>query len=497
MVKIIEIVRQNPWWQNGIEFVRYDKHLQEAKPVFFERKKIGLKKGEIYILRGPRQVGKTTYLKETIKSLIEKGTPQRHILYLSVDLFTSLREMRNALNYFLDSTRNAPIFYLFLDEITSIENWNLELKRLSDQGITRRGVIVATGSSAVKLKEKAELLPGRGIEGNEYLIKPLSFREFALQSIEYIISFLPRDGFSDGFGRLKDILVKSYIELAWESKKIWEVFDQCLPFKEQIAHLFRIYLMTGGLPKVINHYLLNLYPNGKEVIKPFISEIFIRDVLGDMARLHRQEVVTRQLLASIIERYGSRYSFTRISKGIEKTHITIIDYLEYLEESFICFVLYAYDFNKKRPKWKGDKKIYFFDPFILYSINSYLKGDEVWSIVTRTMEDEELQGKLIEGLVISHLLMYKEIPFLRIGKTFLWFYYDKSGKEIDAIFKEDSNYTAIEVKYQTDVRAKRRKGLEFVKKYIVLSKEDVGERDNMIIPVDIFLSLLKTSERNI
>ena len=60
MVRIAEIVDQNPWWKHGAEFVRYDRNLQGARPVFFERKEIELKKGGIYIFRGPRQVGKTS-----------------------------------------------------------------------------------------------------------------------------------------------------------------------------------------------------------------------------------------------------------------------------------------------------------------------------------------------------------------------------------------------------------------------------------------------------
>ena len=96
MAKIAEIVSLNPWWKHEAEFVRYDNSLQKAKPIFFKRKGIELSKGSIYVLRGPRQMGKTTYLKDTIRSLILKGVPPRDIFYLSLDFFTSRREMKNA-----------------------------------------------------------------------------------------------------------------------------------------------------------------------------------------------------------------------------------------------------------------------------------------------------------------------------------------------------------------------------------------------------------------
>ncbi len=500
MVKINEIAAQNPWWKYGIEFARYDKHLKEAEPVFFKRQQISFEKGKIYIIRGPRQVGKTTYLKRSIKELIEKGIPTTHVLYLSIDTFTSRRELKNALAYFLESTREAPLFYIFLDEITSLEDWNLEFKNLADQGTIERGVIVATGSSSVKLKEKAELLPGRGLEGNEYLIKPLCFREFLLQSIDHLSQFSPEDEFKVALKQMKKRLISSRIYFPCTCDEMWENVQRLLPFKNEISYLFRLYLVTGGFPGVINHYFLNRYTHRKDVkdlIEPSVSEIFVRDVLGDMARLQKQESITRQLFKAIIERYGSRYSFTAISKNIERTHITAIDYLEHLEDSFICFVLYAYDFNKKTPKWKGNKKVYFFDPFILHSIKSYLIGNDIWATITETLQDEEFQGKLIEGMVISHLIMQREIPFLKAPQTFVWFYYDKSGREIDVVFKENGGYWALEVKYRRSIEYRKLK-IAIFDKYIVLSRDEVAKADNIIvIPVDIFLSLLSTSERNL
>jgi hypothetical protein len=498
MAKISEIVSQNPWWKHEAEFVRHDQSLQRAKPIFFKRKEISLEKGGIYILRGPRQVGKTTYLKDTVKKLIEKGIPQKDILYLSLDFFTSRREVRNAIGYFLDLTRDSAEIYLFLDEITSLEDWNLELKYLADQGITRKGVIFATGSSAIKLKEKGELLPGRGLEGNEYYIKPLSFREFVLQSIDFISAQLTRDEFWESLNKLKPILERSFINLSYSQEEIKKEIQKILPFKRELGYLFQIYLVTGGLPGVINHYLTNRYSKGKEIIESQISEIFIRDVLGDLSRLQRQETIIRQILRTIVERYGSRYSFSKLAREIEKTHITTIDYLEFLEESFISFILYAYDFNKKEPKWKGDKKVYFFDPMVFHSIKSYLKGEEIWDTITATMEDEELQGMLVEGIAISHLLLHGEIPYLRTAKTFLWSYYDKSGREIDAIIKENGRYSGIEIKYRAQIREIKMGKREPIEKYIILSKENIGEKgETIIIPVDIFLSLLTTSERNI
>ncbi|MCI0494401.1 ATP-binding protein [candidate division KSB1 bacterium] len=498
MAKIAEIASQNPWWSQGEDFYHYDRNLSQAKPIFFERKELQLKKGNIYILRGPRQVGKTTYLKDLVRKLVSRGILPRDILYLSLDFFTSRRELRNAIQYFLESRRDAPQVYLLLDEITSIDDWNLELKFMADQGLLNNGTLIATGSSAVKLKEKAELLPGRGLEGNEYYIKALSFREFAAQSIDFISEHLSHSELQNALLKLKPILIASHLKFDRNFDDMRNVIEQLIPFKTNLGYLFRLYLITGGLPGVINHYFSNCFLNQKDQIDNPGAEIFIRDVVGDLTRFQKQEAIGRQMLKAIISRYGSRYSFSNLSREIERNHITTIDYLDFMEDSFICFSFYAYDFNTKSIKSKGDKKVYFFDPFVFHSIKSYLQGEGIWNVINRTFENEELLSTLVEGIAISHLRIQGEAPFMRSANTFLWFYYDKSGKEIDIIFKGNGISYGIEVKYQNQVSERDIKRIIPIQKYFLLSKEDFDIQENLyIVPIDIFLALILSSENNL
>ncbi|RMH75629.1 MAG: ATP-binding protein [Calditrichaeota bacterium] len=497
MVRISEINLQNPWWARGEEFVRHDLHLQRAQPIFFRRKPISLEPGQIYLLRGPRQVGKTTYVKALIHQLLAGGVPPRDVLYLSLDFFTSRRELRNAITHFLDTRRESPRFYLFLDEVTYLNDWNLELKFLADQGWLRRGVVLATGSSAIRLKEKGELLPGRGVEGNEYYAKPLSFREFILQCAGYLAEHQPEEAFADDLRHLQSTLRSLPPESAF-TQTFYEQVEEILPFKRELAYLFRLYLIGGGMPGVINHYLNNRYEKGFDHVDSLVAETYIRDILGDLNRLQRQEAIGRQLLRAIMDRYGSRYSLSRLSREMERSHITIAQYLEYMEESFICFVLYPYDFNNKRPRLKGDKKVYFFDPFIQHAVRSYLSGIDVWNCIEHVLDDEEMLSKVVEGVVIAHLRMWQEIPYLRTGNTFLWFYYDASGREIDAILRENEEYWGIQVKFQMQVDRRDLRRIAPVKRYLLLSREEVElGQEGLVLPTDVFLSLLPVSGRNI
>ena len=504
MVRISDVVSQNPWWKHGSNFVQYDKNFKEAKakPVFFQRKEIELNKGKICVLRGPRQVGKTTYVKDLVSQLIVKGVNPDNILYLSSDFFVSRRELRNAIAYFMDKNIDADDLYVFIDEITSIKDWNLELKYLSDSGVAKKSRIVATGSSASSLRKKGELLPGRGLEGNEYHLRPLSFREFVLQTAREIIQTIRDPETRDSIRKLQTILGTTGISVGFSSDQLFKALSSVAPFKRELEYLFSLYLRFGGYPFVVNDYLIRKLRNeGTQSgfsIDPKLSETLVRDIIGDITKLGKQETFIKQILREVFEKYGSRYSFSKLAHDVGTTHVTAIDYLDTLEESFILSVIYAFDFEKKDIKFKGDKKVFFQDPFIIHSIRSYLTGMDVNEIIEETMQDEELIGKIVEGIVMSHLIMNQEVPIMRETQTFLWCYYDTRGKEIDNILRIAETCFALEVKYQSTITSKDIWMIPQVKEYTILTKEDLKIDGGVLLaPVDMLLALVEKSNRTL
>ena len=82
--------------------------------------------------------------------------------------------------------------------------------------------------------------------------------------------------------------------------------------------------------------------------------------------------------------------------------------------------------------------------------------------------------------------------------TFLWFYYDTRGRELDNIMKINSTYIAIETKYRGEVNFKDITRIPQIKNYIILSKEDFGLKKNTLItPIETFLSILDKSTYNL
>jgi predicted AAA+ superfamily ATPase len=499
MVKFAELANQNSWWKYDKDFQRFDKDLAALhnQKIPIERRRIELQRGDIGVIRGCRQIGKTTYLKTLVSQLVNEGVEPRRIMYLSVDqLIGTRRELRGALDLFLRRNMDAEEVYILLDEITALKDWNLELKTLSDSGTTQKARLLVTGSSGAALRNTSEQLPGRGLEGNEYYMKPLSFREFTLQTIDAFTSRAQSNELVQALTRLKENLQATKINVTEDIDRLVEASDRVLPFQEELMYLYGHYLRCGGFPVSINSYLKPTAEGKYGFIEPTVAETFVRTSIGELSKYGKSEATGRRLLDEIITRYGTMFSFTGMSD--EVNHVTTTDYLDFLEKSFILHILYAIDLNKKTPKYKGKKKVYFQDPFIYYSIKSWLTGTDVNEAASQAIDDEAQFSEIVEGTVVSHLAVSMEAPYLKEKDTFTWFYYDNSGREIDNVVKIDGGYRGIEVKYRNNVGPGDVTKASGINDYVILSKDDFAvTEDTCVVPACVYLSLLERSEHNL
>ncbi|MBI4405604.1 MAG: ATP-binding protein [Deltaproteobacteria bacterium] len=134
----------------------------------------------VLLIRGPRQYGKSTWLEQQIFNTIKKYGPGT-AFYLNSDELRDadelIAEIRTVISLFKSA---ATIKRIFIDEITSIPNWERALKRLVDSGELRRVLVVTTGSKAADLRHGTERLPGRKgrLGRTSYLFTPISYKEF-------------------------------------------------------------------------------------------------------------------------------------------------------------------------------------------------------------------------------------------------------------------------------------------------------------------------------
>lgn len=500
-MKSKDIAELNLWWKFGKDFTEHDPDLKKTTPkrVKFKRQKIDLKTGNIFIIRGPRQVGKTVWIKQTIEDLIKDGIDEKSIFYLSCDKLTGTtrKELSSALNFYLTTigADRKPV-YIFLDEITAVSNWNIELKSLADSGTIEKCAIIVTGSNPWKIKEKKERLPGRGVEGNEMIFSPFSFREFIIQ-----LKSLPNWGLIEDKrleDSLRNLLSKiSEIKATLEDKdSVIEAVRKLLPYHNELEYLFQIYLKTGGFPDSINSYLGNRYAYKKEIIDDNVYERFAQIVRGDLFEMVRNESNLREIIDALLHRHSSKYSFTNIAEQVSSRpdDKTIASYIDLLRESILARVFYSYDFSRKKFRPKADKKVYFYDPFLYYAMSSWLQGKPGYEICSQIVIEDETVSGILEGIIGNHLALTKEYLPMRDMITFLWFYYDKH-KEIDFIYKKDNDkYLAVEVKYQTNVSEKDMSIIDVPNEYILITKETTNLKDILMLPACIFLALLEKSK---
>jgi hypothetical protein len=174
-----QILELNPWWREAAAIERdptiraFESRTLRWDPPVLDAITVG--PSRVHTLRGPRQVGKSTTAKRLIRRLLESR--ERRILYFPFDLSRENADIAEAVRRArqLHPDPGGP-WYLFLDEVTRIRDWQLGVKYIVDNGPAQDDFILCTGSAARKVG--SEQLPGRRGAGRHYLQLPVSFRDF-------------------------------------------------------------------------------------------------------------------------------------------------------------------------------------------------------------------------------------------------------------------------------------------------------------------------------
>lgn len=134
-------------------------------------KRLKMRLAPITVVRGPRQIGKTTAQLHVIEDLLKAGTPPTHIFRVQFDELTELLKLQEPLLRLVDwyeSTllgdtlnniaREGKSVYLFFDEVQNLDEWAAQLKHLVDTSSVQ---VVVTGSSALRIEMGRDSLAGR------------------------------------------------------------------------------------------------------------------------------------------------------------------------------------------------------------------------------------------------------------------------------------------------------------------------------------------------
>ncbi len=513
MVSLEKILMMNPWWSKGKDFKLYDKDLSifnsPGTVIKFERlerlyRRLG--PGKVFIIKGPRRIGKTLMLKLLVEKLLEEGIDRANIFYFSFDSLVTKKELDNMLRDFLIRPAGGQR-YIMLDEVQNVGGWEEVVKALFDAGMLASSTVIATGSIAHMLK--ADMLPGRGVEGNTMLLRHLDFRDFALgllRDIETdyganrINKLLDYNFTNDEMKNLYEFIKATAIGIDGGLDSIYENAQKLKPYSIPIFKLFEVYLNTGGYPISINDYIKrSLFPEnrGRGISDELYEEIFDyarqdAAIIGGKAAGDPNKASI--IIESTVGNVGNSVSYSATARRVGMNTATVISYFNRLENSFVFSPIYGLGRNSSEMK-KG--KIYFSDIFLHYACGAASKGASGTGYTRDLLESSSL-GIVVEEAVLDHLIKTKEQDPMRHYKTFIRFY-NNDKSELDFLYKlENGSYMAIEVKYRNAVQFSRIKRISWISDYLILSKDSMEKAEGFIeIPVAFLLLLLQKSDSNL
>lgn len=327
---------------------------------------------EVVVLSGVRRCGKSTLLHEIRSTQNESdyffNFDDERVLKFTVNDFQILTEL------FIELFGTQNTYYF--DEIQNIEGWERYIRRLRDYG----SKVFITGSNASMLsRELGTHLTGRYVRKELF---PFSFKEFLrFKGVDH-----PETGL-----------------LSTNEKSL-------------IKGQFNVYFESGGFPAYLksgnNEYLKSLY-----------ESILYRDVMVRNNLTNEKELL--ELVYYFSSNVGKLMSYNSLAKVVGvKNASTISNYIAFLKDSYLIFMVNKYDVSLKK-QMQNAKKGYLIDLGLLRTLAFHHTEDN---------------GRLLENLVFLELK--------RRGKEI---YYHNQKRECDFVIKEKTKIVeAIQVSWSIE-----------------------------------------------
>jgi len=334
-------------------------------------------KEKVVIVYGARQVGKTTLVKKILQDFSGKSK------YLNCEL---LSVQRGLLELEAEKLRSFLGDYklVVLDEAQSIPNIGNVLKIMVDTFPQMQ--IIATGSSSFDLLQKiSEPLTGRS---STFILYPISLKEIK---------------------ESKDLF---FAQAKMESMLRFGSYPEIIALDEMAA---------------------------KERLNEITSNYLYKDIL-QFEGLKRSSVM-KNLLQALALQLGQEVSYQELAAKLGINRLTVVKYIDILEQSFVVFVLRSFSRNKRKEISKSIK-VYFYDLGIR---NSLIENYNALDIRNDT-------GPLWENFCIIERKKANE-DNLRFSNLYFWRTYDQ--KEIDLVEERDGKLFAYECKWKKESKVKK------------------------------------------
>ena len=339
------------------------------RPVDLPRLTSGFSDQEITVISGIRRCGKSTLLHEIRSKNAEQdyyfNFDDERLINFKVEDFQLLHEV------FLDLFGKQNMFYF--DEIQNVKGWERFIRRIHDY----KNKVYVTGSNASMLsRELGTHLTGRYYQQELF---PFSFAEYL--------------AFSE-----REIPLKSFFST-----------EEKVRFQKDFIN----YFLKGGFPAY-------LQSGNKQYLKSLYESILYRDVMVRNGLTNEKELL--ELVHFLASNTSKLFSYNSLARVIGvKNATTVKNYLSFLENTYLLFLVNKYDFSVKK-QIQNPRKVYFIDLGLIRELG---------------FQHSEDNGRLLENLVF--------IELKRRGKEV---FYHAQKHECDFVIKEKKQIVqAIQVSW--------------------------------------------------
>ena len=367
--QILDRIRfENPWWEKPHKIDKFYGNIEKPRAYFdlFYPKVVEKKPKRALVLMGPRRVGKTVFIHQSIQRLLDSGVSPKLICYLSIDhpIYNQMG-LEELFKYCQEASgiKRGKKFYMFFDEVQYLKDWEKHLKVLVDSYHDVK--FIATGSSAAALKLKSDE-SGAG-RFTDFLLPPLTFYE--------------------------------YLELINETHIVWQNQPIALFDTDEIESLnehFINYLNFGGYPEVIFSDQVKSDPS-RYIKRDIIDKVLLRD-LPSLYGIHDVQELN-SLFTTLAYNTGNEVSLVGLSQRSGVAKNTIKRYIKYLEAAFLIKIIHRIDKNAMRFKRATTFKVYLTNPSMWSALFSPITSD-----------DKRIIGHLAETAIFAQWFHSQDRP---------------------------------------------------------------------------------------
>lgn len=407
---------QNPWQASGQVPSTLARPIERPLATLLWQRLFDDEPHRFQLVLGPRRVGKTTALYQTVRHLIDAGTAPARIWWLRLDhpllLQENLGDLVRAVLDTSHATASEPVF-LMLDELVYTDRWDLWLKTFFDEQWPIR--IAATSSATAALRER-RLESGVG-RWTEQHLTPYLFTEF-LALVEQERPVEVGDTLADSLSRLR----------------------QGQRADRDLAARRRLFMLVGGFPELLT--AARDRPDEDEPSRLLESQQVLRAdaveraIYKDIPQSFGVDnpMMLERLLYVLAAQITGLLSPSNICNDLGLSQPTFDRYLSYLEQAFLVFTLPNYSGREATVQKRG-RKLYFVDGAIR---NAALQRG------LAPLDNPPELGVLVENLVAATLQSLALHTSVRL-------YHWRDGKhEVDLIFDHPDQPLAFEIGLSPD-----------------------------------------------